>query len=207
VYISEPLIILSLSSTFQEHTHTERKTWISNAISIANSGSVQGYVLEELILFALMDKLGGDGDRLDSVFRFRKSSKLGSRKVRLISLIKGTDGVMYSCPVSWTEGSSDCLGFKARSPADVLEFLADPKGKTFLFPCTHMGPDVVCFGVDEEGGIIAFLLQGKKTAKLSAETQIKAANSVAPQNFYTNTKVCLRHFIFKNADNGLILVG
>jgi hypothetical protein len=195
VYISEPLIVFSLSSIFEEHPHTQRDVWIKRSICNAPNASGLGYVLEELILQMLVDKFGGNGARLDSVFCFRKSSELGSRSVRLVSLMKDTRGEMYSCPVSWIEGASDRLGFKARDPDDDIKFLCDPQGKTFLFPCVHMGPDGVCFGVDEDGNIIVFLIQSKKTLKFPAATRIRAWDSVNPDNFYTETTVCLKHSI------------
>jgi len=63
---------------------------------------------------------------------FHTDQSWGSRRVILFSLKRMADGQMDSCPVSWTSGSSDRLGFKATSPAQVIEFLNNPDG--FPFP-------------------------------------------------------------------------
>jgi len=93
---------------------------------------------------------------------------------------------MKSCPVSWTSGSSDRLGFVAKSPTDVLTFLNDPAGKCFLFPDTHMGPDLLCFLQDEETKeLILLMLQAKIPEFLGAQAWRFALESVTPQFFYT----------------------
>ena len=68
----------------------------------------------------------------------------------LVSLKRRFDGKMYSCPVTWLSGSSDRLGFKAKSPEQVLGFFENPDGKCFLFPDVHMDPDLFFFLQDVE---------------------------------------------------------
>jgi hypothetical protein len=49
-----------------------------------------------------------------------------------------------------------------------------------------MGPDLICFGKDEETGeLILLTLQGKTTPRLSADQWRKAIDSVTPAFFYT----------------------
>ena len=69
----------------------------------------------------------------------------GSRKVNLVSLKRTVDGSMQYCPVSWTFGSSDRLGYKAALPKNVLAFMNNPNGRCFIFPDNHMGPDLLFF--------------------------------------------------------------
>ena len=186
VYICEPMIVLSLSSLFEEHSWTTRKTWITNSIRTAHNQSSLGYVLEDLTLLVLMEKFGGKFTPLRDVFHFSKSSSLGSRMVTLVSLKRSANDVIRSCSVSWKTGSSDCFGFRAESPTDVLKYLKDPKGKAFLFPDNHMGPDLMWFFQDQETGelIVAFA-QAKVSKKLVSGVWIQAVNSVTPEFFYT----------------------
>jgi hypothetical protein len=97
---------------------------------------------------------------------------------------------MWSFPVSWNSGSSDRLGYKASDPADVIKFLNNPDGKCFLFPDTHMGPDLSCFFQDVVTKELIFLsLQSKLSKKLSAEASLRALESVNSDFFY-NVEVC-----------------
>ncbi len=116
----------------------------------------------------------------------------GLRKVTLVSLKRRIDSQMQSCPVSWTSGSSDRLGYKATSPDDVVKFLNDPDGKCFLFPDTHMGPDLLCFLQDvETKELILLVLQSKLSKVLAADICLRALESVDPKFFYT--QVCAGH--------------
>lgn len=118
---------------------------------------------------------------------FECSATLGSRKVSLVSLKRGSDGYMRIHPVSWKNGSSDRFGLKATSPEDVLGFLDNPDGKIFLFPNNHMGPDLLCFVQDEETGeLILLAVQAKVSPTISSESWISAINSITPNFFYTN---------------------
>jgi len=186
VYICEPLIVLSLSSLFEECSQTTRKTLISNSICTDRNPSSLGYILKDLTLLLLMENFGGKFTPLSNVFRFSKSSSLGSRKVTLVSLKRSANDVMHCCPVSWKTGSSDCFGFKAESPTDVLKYSMDPNGKAFLFPDTHMEPDLMWFFQDQEAGeLIYTFAQYKLSKKLDSEAWIQAVNSVTPAFFYT----------------------
>jgi len=190
VYICEPLIVLSLSSLFEEHSQTTRKMWITNSIRTSHNPSSLGYTLKDLTLLVLMENFGGKFTPLCEVFHFSKSSSLGSRKVTLVSLKRSANDVIRCCPVSWKTGSSDCFGFKAESPTDVLKYLMDPNGKAFLFPDTHMRPDLMWFFQDEETGeLINAFAQDKISKNLNSEAWIKAVNSVMPVFFYTEV-VC-----------------
>ena len=88
---------------------------------------------------------------------------------------------MKSCPAFWTSGSSDHLGFVAKSPTDALTFLNNSTGKCFLFPDTHTGPDLLCFLQDKETKeLILLVLQIKILESLQAEAWLKALESVIP---------------------------
>ena len=186
VYICEPLIVLSLSSLFEECSQTTRKTCITNSIRTGRNPPSLGYTLEDLTMLVLMENFGGKFTPLRDIFRFSKSSSLGSRKVTLVSLKRSANDVMHCCPVSWKTGSSDCCGFKAESPTDVLKYSMDPNGKAFLFPDTHMEPDLTWFFQDQETGeLIYTFAQYKLSKKLDSEAWIQAVNSVTPAFFYT----------------------
>ncbi|KAF8508345.1 hypothetical protein BU17DRAFT_70833 [Hysterangium stoloniferum] len=59
VYISEPLVVLSLSSLFQKHSHTMREIWMGNAFPSARTTSSLGYMFDQAILLVLMETFGG----------------------------------------------------------------------------------------------------------------------------------------------------
>jgi hypothetical protein len=184
VYISEPLVVLTLSSLFEKQTWTTRQTWMVKSLRNAPNSSSLGFTFEVGPLLVLMENFWGKFNPLADAFHC--SSSLGSRKVTLVSLKRGTDGILRSCPVSWNAGNSDHLGFKAKSPAEVLDFLNDPDGKAFLFPDTHMGPDMVCFLQDEKTKeLIILAMQIKTSPRLNPAAWQKAILSVTPQFLYT----------------------
>jgi hypothetical protein len=186
VYITEPLVILSLSSLFEQRVWTTWHKWMSSSLYNAPSKSSLGFTFEEVMLLVLMDKFGGKFTALGEVFNFKPLSSLGLREVTLVSLMRRPDGVMSCCDVSWHKGSSDCLGFKANSVADVISFFQNPKGKAFLFPHAQMGPDLIAFFQDNgTKELILLALQCKTTPALDAETWLGAINSVTPDFFYT----------------------
>ncbi|KAF8340839.1 hypothetical protein F5887DRAFT_919439 [Amanita rubescens] len=183
VYISEPLVVLSLSSLFGKRDWTSRKNWMVRSFRPTANRSSLGFVLEQALLLVLMEKFGGKSSRLADVFHC--SEKLGSMKFTLVSLKRVAGNVMQSRPVSWDEGSSDRLGLKAQSPTDVLKFLEDPDGKAFLFPDTHMGGDLLCVLQNTETReLILVAIQSKLTPNLIAGIWQKALNSVTPELFY-----------------------
>jgi hypothetical protein len=193
VYIAEPLIILHLRSLFERQSWTQRTTWLSNSMLTARNKSSIGTIFEEATMMVLIQNFGGKYTALDKVFHLGTSSPLGSREVTLVSLTRGTGDEMLSSEISWSKGSSDCVGFKAQSVENVLEFFADPKGKPFLFPDIHMGPDVVAFFVDKETQeLIMFLVQAKSRPKLNFSTWMNALESITPDLFYSMKKVRLR---------------
>jgi hypothetical protein len=123
-------------------------------------------MFEEAVLMIILQMFGGEPRALSDAFH--TDQPWGSRKVVLVSLKRRADGEMYSCPVSWTSGSSDRLGFKATSPTQVIEFLNNPDGKCFLFPDTHMGPDLSWFFQDWETKELIFANgQGKLSETLT----------------------------------------
>jgi hypothetical protein len=185
VYINEPLVVLALSSLFEQHRST-RKDWIVRSFRTSRNAPSSGFIFEEVMLLVLMEHFGGKFTALGDIFHFSQSSPLASRKVTLVALRRTAEGIHQCCPVSWNTGSSDRFGFKAKSPANVVEFLNDPKGKPFLFPDNHMGPDLTCFLQDElTKELILVGLQGKLHKKLNARTWQDALTSVVPEFFYT----------------------
>ena len=186
VYIDEPLIILYLRCLFETWQWTSRKTWVGNLISSALERSEIGYIFEELVMMVLVDKFGNKFTALNDVFEFPQASTVGSRKVRLVSLRRDADGVMQCSPVSWTAGSSDRIGFKAGTPADVLAFFQDPCGQTALFPDVNCGPDLMIFFQEEETNeLIGVSCQMKVSPTLGVTKWIEALDSVTPDYFYT----------------------
>ena len=184
VYLSERLVVLSLRSLFEKYKWTTRRSWISRALRLARNNSSLGFVFEEVGLLVLMDHFGGKFSPLSDAFHCSKS--LGSRRVTLVSLRCGANGLVQTCPVSWSTGISDRFGFKAGSPTDILDFLNNPNGQTFVFPDTHMGPDLMFFLQDEQTmELIASSKQAKVTPDLDASTWHSAVMSVTPRFFYT----------------------
>ena len=184
VHISEPLVVLSLSSLFEDQRWANRKEGMIRSLRLAPNTSTLGYSFEEVALLVLMDAFGGKFAPLSEVFECDQA--LGSRRVTLVSLKRGDDDTMRSHPVSWKTGTSDRFGVRATSPKDVLAFFNNPDGKTFLFPDSHMGPDLFCVVRDEDTKeLILLVLQAKVSPQLSAETWISALNSITPDFFYT----------------------
>jgi hypothetical protein len=183
VYLCEPLVVLYLSSVFGRYS-SRKQAWIANTFRTAGNASLLGFTVEEATLLVLLQMFGGKPCALSDVFHCTQT--WGSRKVTLVSLKRGVDGVMQSCPVSWTSGSSDRLGYRATSPADVLKFSNNPNGTCFLFPDNHMGPDLLCFFQDEETKeLILVGLQTQTSVSLDAQAWSSASDSVMPQFFYT----------------------
>jgi hypothetical protein len=141
------------------------------------------------VLLVLLQAFGGNICALSDIFHCNQP--WGSRKVTLVSLKRTVNGLMQCCPVSWTSGSSDRLGFKATSPTDVLNFLNNPDGKCFIFPDNHMGPDLLCFVQDEETKeLILVALQAKISQSLNLRAWRSALDSITPQFFYMSN-VCI----------------
>ena len=198
VYLSEPLVALQLSAVFEMHSSTGNKSWMESAVRTAQNRPSLGFVFEKAVPMALLEMFGGKSCILSDIFHCNQP--WGSRKVTLVSLKRSPDGVMKSYPVSWSSGSSDRLGFVAKSPTDVLKFLNDPAGKCFLFPDTHMGPDLLCFLQDEETKeLILLTLQAKILKFLGAQAWRVALESVTPQFFYTVKVRIIRSFITRFA--------
>ena len=190
-YLSEPLVVLHLSSIFASKEETTTLSWLSDATFTARNNSSLGYVFEEAVLMIIVEMFGGEPCALSEAFH--TDQPWGKRKVVLVSLICRADGQTESCRVSWTSGSSDRLGFKATSPTQVIEFLNNQKGKCFLFPNTHMGPDLLWFFQDwETKELILVNAQGKVSETLSPAKWQHALQSVEHNFFYT-VKVCLEH--------------
>ena len=184
VYISEPLVVLSLSSLFEKRGWTSRKEWMIRSLRTAPNASSQGFAFENVLPLVLMECFGGKFSPLADAFRC--SEKLGSRKFTLVSLKRVASGEMQCCPVSWNAGSSDRLGLRARNPKDVLKYLDNPDGKAFLFPDNHMGANLLCLLQDEETGeLVLVALQSKLTPDLNATNWRAALDSVTPELFYT----------------------
>ena len=189
-YLCEPLVVLYLSSVFDKHPHTKKEAWIAEAFRTARNSQSGGFIFEEAVLLVLLERFGGKSCALSDVFRC--DQPWGSRKVTLVSLKRVTDGSMHCCPVSWTSGSSDRLGFRAACPVDVLKFLNNPDGKCFLFPDTHMGPDLMCFLQDEETKeLILIAVQARFIfPSLTVSNWLSAIETVTPEFFYT-CNVCI----------------
>ncbi|KIM39923.1 hypothetical protein M413DRAFT_446839 [Hebeloma cylindrosporum] len=189
VSLCEPLVVLHLSTVFQKHNHATNATWISNAFSRAHDKpAALGPSFEEATAMVLLQKFGGNPCTLSDVFHC--AQPWGSRKATLVALKRGIDGEMQCFPVSWTSGSSDCLGYKATSPSEVLSFFENPRGKVFLFPDHHMGPDLFGFLQDVDSGELTLVgVQAKIKNSLDSATWTSALASVTPAFFYTaNTK-------------------
>jgi hypothetical protein len=184
VYISEPLVVLSLSSLFAKRDWTTRKTLMVRLFRNALNPSSLGFVVENALLLVLMEVFGGKFSLLSDVFHC--STGLGLRTLTLVSLKRVAGGELQSCPVSWNAGSSDRLGLKAQSPEDVLKFLENPDGKAFLFPGNHMGADLLCFlQTEETKELVLAAFQSKVTPELDPGAWKKAIDSVTPKFFYT----------------------
>ncbi|KAF8340069.1 hypothetical protein F5887DRAFT_919598 [Amanita rubescens] len=183
VYISEPLVVLSLRSIFETQRWTTMKVQMTRSFRNALNPPTLGYVVEMALPLVLMETFGGKFSPLEEAFDCGGKS-LGSRRVTLVSLKRDASGELQTCPVSWNEGSADRLGLKAKTPAHVLEFFDNPDGKIFLFPDNHMRLDLSWFFQDEETmELILCFNQSKLT--LNSKAWKKAIKALTPQFFYT----------------------
>ena len=190
-YLCEPLVVLHLSSIFAKQPETTNLSWLSDATLSARNNSSLGFMFEEAMLMIISQMFGGEPRALSDAFH--TDQPWGERKVVLVSLKHGADSEMYTCPVSWTSGSSDRLGFKATSPTQVIEFLNNPDGKCFLFPDGHMGPDLSWFFQDLETKELIFANgQGKLSETLTLAKYQRGLQTVDHDFFYT-IKVCSEH--------------
>ena len=143
-----------------------------------------GYVFEVALPLVIMETFGGKFNPLEEAFIFEPGSSLGSRRVTLVSLKRIVSGEMQLCPVSWNKGSSDRFGFKAKTPAHVLEFFKNPDRKIFLFPDNHMRPDLSWFFQDEETKKLILCFDQSKLT-VDSKTWKEAIEGVTPELFYT----------------------
>jgi hypothetical protein len=186
VYIAEPAMILSLGTLFETQPQMQRKSRMANLFCSATNSSMRGYVYESLVLLVLMEQFGGKFTALGDVFHIKPSeSHLESKKATLVALRRTSNNDMSYCQASFTSGASDRYGFKAKSPADVLDFFHDPRGRPFLLPDDHMGPDLAGFLQDETGELILVLVQDKIKPVLDPGTWLAATASTRPDFFYT----------------------
>jgi len=182
VYLCEPLVVLYLSSILSKRLDI-KEAWVIDKARLASDNSAQGPVPKEAILLVLLEMFGGKECTLGDVFD--TDQPWGLRKVTLVSLKRRFDSQLQCCPVSFVLGSSDRLGYKAKSPQDVVEFLNNPDGKCFLFPDSHMSPDLLCFlqdAVTKE--LILLVLQSKLLKRLESDTCLGALASVNPEFFF-----------------------
>jgi hypothetical protein len=190
IYIDEPLVVLVLSSLFEQQPWSTRRNWIVRPFHTSRNALSSGFIFEEVMLLVLMEHFGGKFTALGDIFHFSPSSPLALRKVTLVALRQTAKGIHQCCPVSWNTGSSNCFGFKVKSPANIVEFLNDLKGKPFLFLNNHMGPDLTYFLQDKQTKeLILVVLQAKLHQDLDAGMWQKALTSVVSEFFYMIT-VC-----------------
>jgi hypothetical protein len=195
VYLSEPLVVLHLSTAFETYQRTRKQEWIADSFRTVRSSTALGEIFEEATAMVLLDMFGGKPRALSDAFHC--DQPWGSRKVTLVALTRTADDRVQCSPASWTSGGSDRWGYKAASPADVLEFFKNPNGKAFLFPDSHMGPDVMCFLRDEASEeLILVGLQAKSGVSINAQTWMSALDSVMPQFFYTANVCIISEFVF-----------
>ena len=183
VYISEPLVVLSLRSIFETQRWMTMKVQMTRSFRNALNPSELGYVLEMALPLVIMETFGGKFNPLEEAFIFKPGSSLGSRRVTLVSLKRIASGEMQICPVSWNKGSSDRFGLKAKTPAHVLEFFKNPDGKIFLFPDNYMHPDLSWFFQDEETKELILCFDQSKLRR-NSKTWKKAIESLTPEFFY-----------------------
>jgi hypothetical protein len=128
IHISEPLVVLSLGSLFEDQSWPNRQEGMIGSLPLAPNASAHEISFEEVALLVLMEAFCGKFTPLSEVFEC--DNVLGSRRVYL--------------------NLADRFGFKATSRKDVLAFFNNPDGKIFLYSDTCMGPDLFCVVQDEE---------------------------------------------------------
>ncbi|KAK0466089.1 uncharacterized protein EV420DRAFT_1509724, partial [Desarmillaria tabescens] len=93
-------------------------------------------IFERFMIWTLMNNLGKeDGCVLEDIFHFPDDAPPWTKQpYRLISFTRENN---VPVPVTWKSGASRRLGFRAREPADIENWLKDPKGVPFIFKDDH----------------------------------------------------------------------
>ncbi|KAK0466090.1 uncharacterized protein EV420DRAFT_1636700 [Desarmillaria tabescens] len=93
-------------------------------------------IFERSMIWTLMNNLGkGDGCVLEYIFHFPDDAPPWTKQpYRLISFTRENNAPV---PVTWKSGASPRLGFRARGPGDIKNWLKDPKGVPFIFKDDH----------------------------------------------------------------------
>ncbi|KAK0224603.1 hypothetical protein EDD85DRAFT_959303 [Armillaria nabsnona] len=89
-------------------------------------------IFERSIVWTLMNNLGKEnGCVLEDIFDCYDHAPLWTKQpYRLISFTRGNN---VPVRVTWKSGASPRLGFRAREPDDIGQWLRDPKGVPFIF--------------------------------------------------------------------------
>ena len=107
VYLSEPLVVLYLSSLFAEHNWTSKEEIVKRAFASSKSNQALRFEHEEAILLFILHIFGGKVCALSDAFH--TDQPWGSRKVSLVSLKRNLEGKCLAAqfhgrwvaPIAW----------------------------------------------------------------------------------------------------------
>jgi hypothetical protein len=190
--LDEPLALLAALNWFNE-----------NKISVQSYASEQighpdnrGFGFEDVLAVYFMEAFS-DGAWLDEIFTFQGDIPTWSSETAELVALMATDSELKGVKVGRSNCADVCLGFKAKTYKEDLQWLGNERKTPFLFPSNHMGPDLLFALRLSEDRYLWVVVQAKycSEAKLSREDTAKALKSVTPSQFFVN-KVGSYSFVF-----------
>lgn len=202
----EPLTHLALDSWLR--SHQEQRQIYRHFAENHKNNSVDGNNGMENYVALYLAHVFSDWRSLGDVFTFEGidcDSTLASQKGRLVALRRDVNGALHAGEVSFPLGEMQApssaarvLGFNAASAPEVLSWLkqeADTRAP-FLFPNTHMGPDIIFCLQLQNKRLIWVAMQVKYISGAMPQANLEhAIRSVTPSAFFVNVsllvKLCL----------------
>jgi hypothetical protein len=185
--IDEPLAIAAAFMHFV-------KTALSDGLKCYTSfnldvdSQTRGATFEHAVMIILAKVLNGTRT-LDDIFDIHRRNGLPGTslgKVQLVSILAWDRNAPIVCDAGLHKGASPVLGFWARKPEHMLEWLRGC-GIPFALPDNNMGPDL--WTLVKVGGSLLWLgFQDKcfGAARLQYAQYMDAVRSTTPESFYTD---------------------
>ena len=188
--IDEPIAIISVLyqlGGWDRLVHYLRGHFAESAVF-----SQPGVVFESVVALQLLHHLGGEGKKLDEIFKFPlpdgpswKSQLASLRAVVKLEMPDESGSNYRFCSVSETSGAGSVYGFSASKISDVQTWFDNPSSP-ILFPDSKMGPDLVFIIQLEDGTKKMVLIQ----CKLAKAFSLKGALGTLTPSLFWCDNVC-----------------
>jgi hypothetical protein len=179
----EPLAILAAVHYFTNNTPWSLQYFLLEEVCTPND-TARGTALEHLgaYLLAAAFRLPR---RLSDIFEFVGVSDLGNQRAHLVAIHQSSHGTLEYTPVDIfsSQQGTYILGHSARTEAETLSWLSDPKRVAFCFPAHTFGPDLILFLLLEDGTLLRVLLQFKYRSTMGPKATAEAYRTTDPSQF------------------------